>query len=891
MGLKPATVAVVLSLVSFGASASEPADTRPEAQAVRVATSPVIDGKLDDPAWASAPEISTFTQREPDEGKPASEKTVVKVVYDADAIYFGARLYDSKPVTTLLGRRDTQLESDWFRVSLDPHFDRRSGASFWVNPSNVQFDMVLYNDNWDDPDWDAVWSSATAIGEDGWTVEMRIPYSQLRFPHRAEHVWGVNFGRRIQRRNESDRFVNTPKTETGFVSRFGNLVGLRGIEPKRSLELLPYTVARSDFRNTVQSGDPYNDEQEFAQELGLDLKYSLTSNLTLTGTINPDFGQVEVDPARVDLSGFELFFPEKRPFFVEGSSLFEFGQGGSNNNFNFNINEPSFFYSRRIGRSPQGLGGIDATYLGAPRESRILGAAKITGKTGNGWTLAVLDAVTDTERAFFATERRAIDGTRVLERDAQIVEPMTNYLISRVAKDLGQRGRVGGLLTSVYRDLPSELSFLRETAWSGGTDGYWYLNDKKDVLIEWFLGGSHVTGSPEAIGRTQRQAAHYYQRPDADHIEYDPTRTSLTGWGGKAVVARQTGKWRYNFKAQSYSPGFETNDLGFDARSDITNTHAVLHYINTDATKWFRERSLFTGKYQNWNTAGDLIANGLFNEVFVQFTNYWHAFVFGGPFFDRFDDRATRGGPLLRRPKGWNTGVGFGSDRRKKVYFEIVQENRASDDGSHEHSEGFSVNFQPRSNLRLRLNPYYEESFNAVQYVRTQADDQATHTYGSRYLFAGIEQRTLEIGTRVDWTFSSRLSFQLYLQPFIATGDYEGFKELNRGRTGQFAEYGVDRGTIAFDEESDRYTVDPDGPGGAGSFSFGDPDFNLRSVRGSAVVRWEFRPGSALFVVWNENRAETADVGDFRIRRDFQGILDAPSEDVFLVKVSYWLPM
>lgn len=891
MGFRQSILGMLIALFCCGAFAAETTDNRPEVQAVRVQTAPVIDGKLDDPAWSAAPEITSFTQREPDEGKPSSEKTTVKVVYDDDAIYFAARLFDSKPVTTLLGRRDSTLESDWFRVYLDPHLDRRSGAAFWVNPSNVQFDMVLYNDNWDDPDWDAVWSSAAKIVEDGWTVEMRIPYSQLRFPHRAEHVWGVNFMRALQRRNEVDRFVHTPKTETGLVSRFGNLVGLRGVEPKRSLEVLPYTVARSDLRTTVETGDPYNDQQEFTQELGLDLKYSLTSNLTLTGTINPDFGQVEVDPAVVDLSGFELFFPEKRPFFVEGSSLFAFGQGGSNNNFAFNINEPSFFYSRRIGRSPQGLSSLGATYIGAPNESRILGAAKVTGKTGSGWTLGVLDAVTDKERAFFATETQEPDGTRTLERGAQIVEPMTNYLVSRVAKDLGQRGRVGGLLTSVYRDLPSELSSLRETAWTGGTDGYWYLNDKKDVLVEWFFGGSHVTGSPEAIGVTQRQAAHYYQRPDADHVEYDPARTSLTGYGGRVVVAKQTGKWRYNLKAQSYSPGFETNDLGFDVRSDITNTHAVVHYLNTDSTKWFRERSLFTGKYQNWNTAGDLLANGIYTDNYLQFANYWYAFAWGGRVFDRFDDRATRGGPLLRRWDAWDAGVGFGSDSRKKMYFEIYQQNRGGDEGSHEHNGGFALNYRPLSNLRLRLNPFYAEVFTAAQYVRTQADERATNTYGSRYLFAGIEQRTVEIATRVDWTFSSRLSFQLYLQPFVATGDYEGFKELTQGRTRNFAEYGVDRGTIAFDDQTDLYTVDPDGPGGAQSFSFGNPDFNLRSVRGSAVVRWEFRPGSALFVVWNENRAETADLGDFRARRDFQGIVDAPSDDVFLVKISYWLPL
>ncbi|HEY5611768.1 MAG TPA: DUF5916 domain-containing protein, partial [Thermoanaerobaculia bacterium] len=313
-----------------------------EYKSVRAATPPVIDGDLSDEVWTQAQAIEGFTQKDPEEGKPASEKTTVRVLYDNEAIYFSARL-DGSGVTALLGRRDTYLESDWFRVYLDPHLDHNTGASFWVNPANVQLDMVLFNDGWDDWSWDAVWSSATKIDDNGWSVEMRIPFTQLRFPDRPLHTWGVNFARNIIKKNEYAWAVHTPKNESGFISRFAHLNGIEGIKPKRSLELLPYAVARSDFRNTVSPDDPYNESSDFGGDFGLDIKYGLTSNLTLTGALNPDFGQVEADPAVVNLGVFETFFPEKRPFFVEGANLFRFGQGGSNWNMNINFFQPSFF--------------------------------------------------------------------------------------------------------------------------------------------------------------------------------------------------------------------------------------------------------------------------------------------------------------------------------------------------------------------------------------------------------------------------------------------------------------------------------------------------------------------------------------------------------------------
>ena len=885
----PKALAALLLLIGSGVAhaAQEPAATAevPEYRTVRVAKPPVIDGVLDDEAWSQAPDITGFTQRDPDEGKPATETTVVKVVYDDDAIYFGARLDDSKPVTSLLGRRDSLLESDWFRIYLDPHFDRRSGASFWVNPSNVQFDMVLYNDNWDAPDWDAVWESATKITSTGWIAEVRIPYSQLRFPDRASHVWGMNIIRRIVRNNEQAGLVHSPKTESGFVSRFGKLVGIEGIKPKRALELAPYGVTRSDLRGTVNLNDPLNDSYEFKADAGLDVKYGLTSNLTLTGTINPDFGQVEVDPAQVNLSQFELFFPEKRPFFIEGASLFEFGRGGSNNNFNINFFQPILFYSRRIGRSPQGMGSLNFDYISAPNETTILAAGKVTGKTGNGWTIAALDALTEEEGASFTLggDRRNV-----------VVEPMTNYLVTRMAKDLGRKGqgRVGTLFTATNRDLPSELDYLREEAYLLGVDGHWFFGDRA-WLLEWYLAGTQVGGSQRAISDTQTHAAHYYQRPDADHIDFDANRTSLSGIGSRVAMIKQTGRWRFNFQAQSYSPGFETNDVGFLQRADATATHAVVLYSHKQPTKKLRDFGGWAGKWQNWNWDGDLIENGVALAPWVLFNNYYEHWAEAFYSLDRLDDRNTRGGPLMKKlPSLW-IGTGGITDTRKRLAFDYRTGHSDADSGSYEHDYGFGLTYRARPNLSLKFLPWYNEFFNPAQYVRTVIDPAATATYGRRYVFAEIEQKTLELGTRIDWTYSARLTFQLYLQPFIASGEYGSFKELAAPETYDFNVYQTGN-DISFDTAANSYTVIPKGPDGsrvAGGFTFSNPDFNFRSVRGSAVLRWEFRPGSALYLVWNENRAESMPFGDFRFRRDLSAITNIESDDVFLIKMSYWLTL
>jgi hypothetical protein len=441
---------------------------------------------------------------------------------------------------------------------------------------------------------------------------------------------------------------------------------------------------------------------------------------------------------------------------------------------------------------------------------------------------------------------------------------MTNYFVSRFTKEIGEDSRIGMLVTSVNRRLPEELSSMRENAMSAGLDGYTsFLN--KSWVFEWFGTGTRVSGSEQAIALTQTSSSRYFQRPDAKEFEFDPARTSLDGWSGKAMLSKQTGRWRPNIQVQAYSPGFETNDAGFLQRTDLISSHALVQYVNETPTKRSRDKNAWFGVWTNRNFDGDTIERGVFGDVFGTLQSFWtwRASLFLTP--GAFADRLTRGGPVVRSLAGWTSDQSIGSDERKRFYFSIDGHLEDNDDGSYVRSGGVTFNLRPSSNLLLSVAPYYSRSHNYTQYVTAIPDATATGTYNTRYIFANLEQRSFELGTRVDWTLSSRLSFQLYMQPFVASGDFHDYHSLVRARSAEYAPYA--------------------------SAGVTDPDFNFRSVRGSAVVRWEFRPGSALYVVWNENRADVAPVGDFRFGRDFRAIPTAPSHDILLVKVSYWLPM
>jgi hypothetical protein len=851
--------------------------------AVRVDRPPAIDGHLNDEGWTLAQPATDFTQRDPDEGQPATERSEIRVLYDDEALFIGIRMFDSQAslISARLSSRDRNADADWVTVHLDPMHDHKTGAQFRVSASNVQTDNVIFNDQWDDSAWDAVWQSATSIDADGWSAEIRIPLSQLRFTSAARQTWGINVTRFIRRKNEESWLELTRKTESGLASRMAHLDGLDGINPKRHLELSPYTAAREELIAPSSTGNPFNDGSRAFASIGLDAKYGITSNLTLDGTVNPDFGQVEVDPAVVNLSAFETFFEEKRPFFLEGAQTFSnFGRDGANDNWGFNSSDPNIFYSRRIGRSPQLSPSGDFT--DAPLATTILGAAKITGKTAGGWTLAALDAVTGRETARVRTG---------LVSDRTTVEPLTNYFAARLQRTLGARAGIGLITTMVSRQLDSPVlaDALADRAYVAGGDGYFFLSQAHNWVVNGKLAASRINGTEAVIGNVQRAAQRYYQRPDAPEVSLDPHRTSLSGYNGRVNINRNNGLWRFNASLWGVSPGFEVNDLGFMGTGDRAGAHAVSTWRKVQPDRLTRSRSLWVAKWYTWNFGRQLQGDGLQWNGNATLNNYTD--VNTGMGFRRRtqDDRLTRGGPSATNPSGGNWYSNIESDRRKALQIEVNTNWNWSESGNSGKMARLSVNLKPSSRLTVSTGPQWNWSHSVAQYIDQFDDPTAAATAGHRFVFGGIDQKQLTMTTRVSVILTPRVSLQLFAQPLIATGDYSDFKEFAAPRTYNFSTYGSGRSTLAFNAAERLYTADPDGAGPAAPFTFDDPDFNLKSLRANMVFRWELKPGSTFYGVWTRIQEDDRFPGNFRLGRDLGAMFSARGDDVFLVKLAYWI--
>ena len=851
------------------------------AQAVRRTGEIRLDGKLDEPDWQKAPPATGFTESYPTPGLRAPDQMEARVLYDDAALYVGIRMFDSHPdsIAAQLARRDASgIYSDWVHLIIDSYHDRRTAVRFTVNPRGVKKDVYMSNDLSEDLNWDAVWDVATRVDSAGWVAEYRIPLSQLRFGSSpGPRTWGFQVQRDIARRNERDTWSPWTPQAGGFVSRFGDLVGLVDLASPARVELLPYVSTRLT-RAPGNPADPFFHATETKPSVGADFRYGLPAGLTLTATVNPDFGQVEVDPSVVNLSAFETFFPEKRPFFLEGSDVFTFGQVYVNNDYSFQ----RYFYSRRIGRQPQRFpGGPNVLFADVPDQTPIAGAAKVTGKAGP-WTIGLLDAVTMEQRAKIATTTG--------ERLETPVEPLTNYLAGRLKRDFRKGATVvGSMLTSTVRDL-SDTAFaglLRSSATFGGADFEHDMMNKK-YIVSGFLSGSRVVGDQRVIAATQLNSSHYFQRPDSKHLTFDPTRNSLSGHIGEIAVAK-TGPLFGSLAYKEASPGLELNDMGFQGRADFRAVSTDLAYQDINAGKRFRDFGAYGYSNHSWNFDGNSIFQFFGGGLFGDLTNFWSIgsnFGFNPPYLS---DRFTRGGPLVRIPSGWNASINGGSDSRKPIA--LNGSTGISRDAAGEHSWyiNSTATMRPSTSVSVTLGPRLTINDNTVQFVRGVGDALATSTYGRRYVFSDLHQTTLSMDTRVEWTFTPVLTLQMYAQPFVSAGDYSDFKELAAPRTYDFAVYGRDKGTISRDAAARIYTVDPDGAGLAPAFTFGDPDFNVRNLRGNAVLRWEYRPGSAFFVVWQQQRSGSEAIGDFSAGRDIGAIFRTVPTNVFLVKATYWI--
>ncbi len=849
--------------------------------AFKLTESITLDGILDEASWqreSSAPLI----QNSPENGKRPRQRTDFWVAFDSDAFYLAARLHDAAPESICcdIGRRDTWPNSDWLYLNLDTFDDDRTGFSFSISPAGAIGDAVLYNDGWDDSSWDGVWDYGVRIDDLGWVAEIRIPFSQLNFPDTYEQLWGINVSRRTRRFRERAELFHSPRNESGYIGRFPDLVGIEGIESGNRLELLVYGASKVE-QLQVKKGDPFQDDLELFPSTGVDMQWGLSSNLTLKATVNPDFGQVEVDPAVVNLSDYETFFPEKRPFFVKDANIFRFGNEGTNSNWNFNWMDPMLFYSRRVGRYPQ-LSLNDHEFADVPEASTILGAAKLSG-TANGISLGMLSATTAKENADLEYEGA---------RSSQLVEPLTNYTVLRAkrASSNGYRG-LGAMVTNIWRDLSDELgrAQLPGNAQSVGLDGWLRLDADGVWALKSYVAASRIAGSKTAVADIQNSYLHYFDRPDMDHLDYDPSQTTLSGWVARTMLNKQSGRIRINTAIGAVSPGFHANDMGFQTRTDRLNYHGSVGYRWNEPGKIFRNAGLDLAAYHVWNFGGVPGNKGLGSFYNATFLNYW---AFWGSVFynpERNNLSGTRGGPLMRAPESFEASFHVDSDGRKTIYAVLGGSVNRAADGSRSASGDVTLVVRPTSSLRLSFSPELSWSGEKTQWVTSVSDDEMTATYGKRYIFSDLEYRRFSVTTRIDWTITPKLTLQTFVQPLFGTGKYTGYKELARSASRDFDEYGkANNSSVEYDSENGEYHIDPDGSGAAESFTFSNPNFNFKSLKINAVLRWEYRPGSTAYLVWTQGREDYMDPGDFSLSRDSSSLLDAEGENIVMLKIARW---
>lgn len=878
--LKKYHLRLILVILVFGSVFPRVGIAQPvDVIATRTDVAPVIDGIPTEAVWHAAVPVTDFKQRHPDQGEAPSQKTVVRVLFDDSALYVAAWMHDSSPdsIVARLGRRDASLESDLFGVFIDSHLDRRTGFYFGLNAAGTMYDGILLNDDWEDSSWDGVWEGKVSVDEHGWTAELRIPFSQLRFRDREEMVWGINFRRDIARRNEQDFLVYTPRNESGFVSRFASLSGLSGLNPPRRIEMLPYLTTRVELADS-EAGDPFHRDGAYRSDVGADFKIGLGSNLTLDATVNPDFGQVEVDPAVVNLSDVETFFQENRPFFRDGASTFQFGQGGARNYWGFNWSSPQLFYSRRIGRAPRGSL-PDHDFVSAPVGTRILGAAKLTGRTVGGTNVGMIHALTNRETA---TLQHGSESFRAE------IEPLAYSGVFRAQRDIrsGFRG-IGVIGTLNTRRFGDDRMRSQAASTSGvlGVDGWTFLDSERTWVLTGWMAGSTIHGRQDFITDLQRSAVHYYQRPDAGHVAVDEEARSLSGVAGRVYLNKQRGRSFVNTAVGVISPGFNSNDLGYISRADVVNAHVGAGYHWSEPAGWRRYAELGGAAFGSFDFDGNLTWGGVYHFGYVQLKNYYNINWNLAANPTTISNRRTRGGPLTLNPPGFEIGGSIGSDNRKSWIASAYAYSYRTTHGGNYHFEA-GLTWQPTSNFSLGISPSFARSLQDAQWVGVFDDVTAVETYGRRYVFGDMDQQTLGASIRMNWTFSPRLSLQLFTQPLLSMGDYTGFKELRRARSYDFLTYGEDGSHF----DSETYTAYPTGVGGT-ALAIDNPDFNYLSLRGNAVLRWEFRPGSTVFVAWTQQRSDQLGIGEMQLDQTFSRLMDAAAENIFMIKLNYWFSL
>lgn len=826
-------------------------------------TKPIIDGVLDDPCWNTGDWEGDFTQWIPTEGAKPSHPTQLKILYDDKNIYVAIRAFDAEPkkISRKAGKRD-EMTGDLVGIALDSYHDHRTGFEFDITAAGQKTDLVLTNTNFD-TNWNAVWYGEAGKEDSAWTAEFEIPLSQLRYSSDYEQIWGLHCWRFIDRlQEESDWEVQSSKSP-GMLYMFGELHGIKGLPKSRRIEIMPYTLGKlSTFKK--EPNNPFaNKGRSWLGNAGVDAKIGLSSNFTADLTVNPDFGQVESDPSVMNLSAFETFYGEKRPFFLEGENI-----------FNFDFGDANLFYSRRIGHAPNYYPGLKANeYMKFPDNTTILSATKLSGKTSNGLSIGVLQSITANEYANIDSEGK--------KRNVS-VDPFTNYAIVRVQQDFKQGNTVlGGMLTSTNRFIhDSNLNFLNRDAFTGGLDLLHQWHDK-EFYVDAKLVGSDIKGNTDAIKALQTSSARYYQRPDASYIHYDSTRTQLSGNGGRVKIGKGSkGLWRYSSEFNWRSPGLDFNDIGYMATSDIFNQTSSLSYFIVKPVSIFRTYNIGISQTNNWNFELQHLSSGGNLNLNLGFINKWNINTSVSYTSQAMDTRILRGGNAMLVPAIWVNSFYVGTDPSKKVIFNFSSNlSAAEDQSSRYYSVGPGLSMMPLNTLKISLGLNYSYNMDNLQYV-----DAKPVNSESRYILGKINQHTLSGTFRIDYNMTPKLSIQYYGSPFASVGKYSKFKVVTNPKEADYKNRFVLLSPVLKENsyeisENNNSKID---------YTFGNPDFNFYQFRSNLVLRWEYRPGSQIYFAWSQDRTNYTSPGNNSVYDALGNIKKLFPNSIFMIKLNYW---
>jgi hypothetical protein len=851
-------------------------------KATRLTTAPAIDGILNDEAWNEGTWDGDFTQNRPYNGRPATQKTEFKILFDEDNLYVAIKAYDTSPdsIVNRLTRRD-QADGDLAGIILDSFHDLRTGFLFGVSSAGVKYDDMFTNDGQNEnSSWDPNWWVKTSINKEGWIAEMKIPFSQVRFEKNSGDVWGLDVARIIYRNNEQVFWQHIPRDAPGFIHLMGEISGLEQIKPRKIFDVTPYGVAKAEVFK-AEPGNPFREKgRKFSLNGGIDAKIGVTNNMTMDLTINPDFGQVEADPSEVNLSAYETFFSEKRPFFIEGNNITNFNIGLGNGD----VGNDNLFYSRRIGRKPQGYPDLnDGSVADVPISTTILGATKLTGKTKKGLSLGFIDAVTAEEKAKIDNEG---------ERTYETVEPLTNYFVGRVQKDFNEGKTIlGGILTSTNRYVDANLAnYMHKSAYSGGIDFTQYFKNK-NWMFNLNTAFSQVNGSKQALDYTQRSSARYYQRPDNDYTVYDTSRTSLIGSGGRMQIQKLNGHLFLLGAVSWKTPGFETNDLGYLREADQILSVVVAGYSQWEPKWIYRNYNINGDVYMVNNFGGNLVGKGFEWNASTELKNYWSVWTGGNLSGSSLSTGTLRGGPMMKLPGSTNVRIGFSTDYRKKLTFSVsVNGSKGWEKDSRNLYTGVDISYKPTNYVSFTVSPSYSKSFSELQYVTN-----LTYNNTERYIFGSIDRNTISASLRINLNLSPNLTFQYWGQPFVASGSYYDYKYILNPMADRYSDrfhtYSSDQVTVG----TDNYLID-ENMDGTDDYTIGKSDFNYKAFLSNLVIRWEYSPGSSVYLVWSQTRSGYDpsgnmdyfnDMGDLFNRKLFRVNDSYDLKNVFLIKFSY----